>query len=252
MKREIILAGNWKMNKNPEDSRLFLDKLNLDKLPENFKVTFFVPFIDIETCVKMTKNLKIKIGAQNFHWEDSGEYTGEISISMLESVGTKSLLLGHSDRRYKFLEDDEIINKKLKKALKYNMDVVLCVGEKLDYKEKKKSEEYIKMQLEKALKNIDNFRDYQLFIAYEPVWAIGTGKSASSKCSNDLCKFIKNYINKMYKQEKNLSVLYGGSVNKENCREILEMPYIDGILIGKNSLYAEDFQEIMNELKNII
>lgn len=253
---KFIIAGNWKMNKTPEEAKNFLEEFLFNVKSSECKIILFVPFIDIEKSVNLIKesNINVIIGAQNFYWRDSGAYTGEISIPMLKAIGTKILLVGHSERRINFKETDKEINEKIKKATKSDMNVILCVGETLNQRKSGKEKEVIMLQLEKALKNVRKELISQISIAYEPIWAIGTGETAVPEDANKMCKFIKMCIEKMYNGDKksNLKVLYGGSVDKENFKEFFKMPYIDGVLTGGASLSADSFSHMVKVADTIV
>lgn len=256
MKKKLIIAGNWKMNKTPKEAVNFLEKFLINVEASKCKTVLFVPFVDIEACARLIEksNINIKIGAQNFYWEDSGAYTGEISIPMLESIGTQTLLVGHSERRINFGETEQEINKKVKRAINSNLDLTLCVGETLEQRDSDKGQESVLFQLKNALENVPKSLIHKVCIAYEPVWAIGTGKTATPYESNKMCRFIRMCIEKMYGSEVGLylDVLYGGSVNEKNCKSFFEMSDINGILVGGTSLREDCFGEIVKVADNLM
>ncbi len=256
MKKKIIIAGNWKMNKTPKEAVDFLEKFLINVKDSKCKVILFAPFVDIEKCTDLIRksNIDIKIGAQNFYWEDSGAYTGEISVPMLETIGVQTLLVGHSERRMHFMETDKDINKKVKRAVKSNSDLILCVGETLEQKNSEKGQESVMFQLKSALEDIPKSLIHKIHIAYEPAWAIGTGKTATPYESDKMCRFIRMCIEKMYGSEIGLylNILYGGSVSEENCKNFLEMSDINGLLIGGASLQEKCFSSIVRTADSVI
>lgn len=245
MRRKII-AGNWKMNKLPNEALDFITKLEpLVKNSEN-EIVLCVPYIDLFYTLLNAQGTNIKIGAQNMHWEKEGAYTGEISSEMLKAIGVEYVIIGHSERRKYFNETDEDVNKKIIKALEVGLKPIVCVGETLEERENHKEKEVIKNQIEKAFKNIKDISN--VIIAYEPIWAIGTGKTATSEDANEITKFIREEILKIYGKDVAdcAIILYGGSVKPSNAKELFEMSDIDGGLIGGASLNAKDFANIVN------
>lgn len=199
------------------------------------EIILFPPSIYALKVKEIVKGKNIKVGVQNIFYEDFGAYTGEISAIMVKSMDLDYVLIGHSERRKYFFESDEIINKKLKKAIEYNLDVILCVGETLEERENNKAFEVVKNQVLRAIEGLNNLNNVK--IAYEPVWAIGTGINATPEQANEMHQFIKEIIN--------IPVLYGGSVNEKNAYELLSQEFIDGLLIGGASLKAEIFNKII-------
>ena len=254
--RKIILAANWKMNLLPEDTKIYMEKLcpMIESISSRLDIHTYVPYIDIQTALDYSKNSRIKIGAQNCHFENFGAFTGEISTDMLLSLGIKNIIIGHSERRKYFCETDEIINKKINKALNSNMSVILCVGETLKEKNAGIELEIVESQIVNGLKNINSKYLNNVSIAYEPVWAIGTGKNATSLEANIMCKKIRSTIEKIYGKEISMSmpILYGGSLNLENAEDIIIQNDIDGGLIGGASLNPEKFYEIIDRVNNIV
>ena len=254
--RKIVLASNWKMNLIPEDSERYVKKLCplIEDISPKIDVHIYVPYTDIQTTIKYSKNSRLKVGAQNCHFEGSGAFTGEISTDMLLSLGIKNVIIGHSERRKYFYETNDIINKKIKKALSDGMSVILCVGETLEEKNTGIELNVVESQITKGLENIDDININNICIAYEPVWAIGTGKNATSLEANEMCKHIRKTIRKIYSEKISyaIPILYGGSLNSENVESIIVQSDIDGGLIGGASLNPEKFYEIINKVDKII
>ena len=247
MRRKVI-AGNWKMNMLPNEAINFIESLSkLVKDTEN-EVILCVPYIDIFYSVLNAQETNIKIGAQNMHWEESGAYTGEVSAEMLKSVGVEYVIIGHSERRQYFAETDETVNKKLKKALTVGLKPIVCVGETLEQREQGITMQIITSQTEKALEGLTSNEVEKVIIAYEPIWAIGTGKTATKEDANDAVKQIRNKIANIYGNEtaEKVIIQYGGSVKASNAKELFEMSDIDGGLVGGVSLKAEEFSKIVN------
>ena len=247
MRRKVI-AGNWKMNKNPEEARKFMEEfVPLVKDTEN-EVVICAPYIDLKCLVKHFKDTNIKIGAQNMHWEETGAYTGEVSGSMLKSIGVEYVIIGHSERRQYFNETDETVNKKIKAAFKNELKPIVCVGESLNEREEGKTKEIITNQTKLALDGLTNEQVENTIIAYEPIWAIGTGKTATSEDANNSIKEIRDEICKIYGQNvaSRVIIQYGGSVKPSNAKELFNTENIDGALVGGASLKPEDFAGIVN------
>lgn len=247
MRRKVI-AGNWKMNMLPNEAIKFIEDLApLVKDTKN-EVVLCVPYTDLFYALLTAQGTNIKIGAQNMHFEESGAYTGEISGQMLKSINVEYVIIGHSERRQYFAETDESVNKKIKAAFKYGLKPIVCVGETLEEKEAGKTVEIITKQTELALKGLTNEQIENTIIAYEPIWAIGTGKTATSEDANNSIKEIRNKIEELYGQETASRVIiqYGGSVKSSNAKELFEMSDIDGGLVGGASLKADEFSKIVN------
>ena len=247
MRRKVI-AGNWKMNMLPGEAIEFINELTpLVKDTEN-EVILCVPYTDLFYALLTAQNTNIKIGAQNMHFEESGAYTGEVSGKMLKSINVEYVIIGHSERRQYFAETDETVNKKVKAAFKYELKPIVCVGETLEEREAGKTVDIITKQTELALEGLTNEQVENTIIAYEPIWAIGTGKTATSEDANNSIKEIRNKIEKIYGQETASRVIiqYGGSVKSENSKELFGMSDIDGGLVGGASLKAEEFSKIVN------
>ena len=247
MRRKII-AGNWKMNMLPNETIKFIDEIApLVKDTKN-EVVLCVPYIDLFYSLLTAQNTNIKIGAQNMHWEEKGAYTGEVSAEMLKSIGVEYVIIGHSERRQYYNETDKSVNEKIKSALKNELKPIVCVGETLEQKEEGKTEEIITKQVELALEGLEKEQVEKVIVAYEPIWAIGTGKTATKEDANSNIKCIRNKIADIYGQNTadKVIILYGGSVKASNSKELFEMSDIDGALVGGASLKVEEFSKIVN------
>ncbi len=248
--RRRIIAGNWKMNKNLSESIGLISELKskMSEKPENVDVLIFPPYTSLETASALTKDSPIKLGAQNMHQADSGAFTGEISADMLKSVGCEYVILGHSERRHIFGETDELINEKIKKALSKDLIPVFCIGETLEERESGITKDVIRSQVEKGLNGVSEDELSRVIIAYEPVWAIGTGKTATPEQAQEVHKFIRELIQNNYSSQaaENVIILYGGSVKPENASTLLAEEDIDGALVGGACLKAESFAGIIN------
>ena len=246
--RKKIIAGNWKMNMLPDGAIRFIDELApLVKDTEN-EVVLCVPYTDLFYALLTAQNTNIKIGAQNMHWEESGAFTGEVSGQMLKAIGVEYVIIGHSERRQYFAETDETVNKKIKAAFKYELKPIVCVGETLEQREEGKEKEIVTKQIELALDGLTNEQVENTIIAYEPIWAIGTGKTATSEDANEMVKAIREKISNIYGQmvANRVIIQYGGSVKSSNAKELFSMSDIDGGLVGGASLKAEEFSKIVN------
>lgn len=246
--RKKVIAGNWKMNMLPNEAIDFINELEEKVKDTDNEVVLCVPYIDIFYSVLNAQNTNIKIGTQNMHWEEKGAYTGEISAEMLKSVGVEYVIIGHSERRQYFAETDETVNKKLKKALEVGLNPIVCVGETLEQRETGITTQVITSQTEKALEGLNNEQVEKTIIAYEPIWAIGTGKTATKEDANQAVKEIREKIKEKYGQNtaQRVIIQYGGSVKSTNAKELFEMSDIDGGLVGGASLKAEEFANIVN------
>ena len=237
-----IIAGNWKMFKDRDEALKFVYVLT-DRLPSKEKVESVIcaPAVFLRSLVKR-QGEQLRIGAQNMHFADQGAYTGEISADMLNSIDVEYVVIGHSERRAMFNETDESVNKKLHQAFKHEIKPILCVGETLDIREDGKTEELVGKQVELALAGLTKENVSKLVIAYEPIWAIGTGKTATSEQAEETCKFIRKKVKSLYDKETSeaLRIQYGGSVKLSNIDELMKMPNIDGALIGGASLNPEE------------
>ena len=247
MRRKVI-AGNWKMNMLPNEAIDFIDKLAQEVKETKNEVILCVPYTDLFYSLLTVQGTNIKIGAQNMHYEESGAYTGEISGKMLKSIGVEYVIIGHSERRQYFNETDETVNKKIKAAFLNELKPIVCVGETLEQRENNKTEEIVTTQIELALKGLTDEQVEKTIIAYEPIWAIGTGKTATSEQANDVIKSIRDKICQIYGQKVSNGVIiqYGGSVKSANAKELFEMSDIDGGLVGGASLKPDEFAKIVN------
>ena len=247
MRRKVI-AGNWKMNMLPNEAIEYIDSLSkLVKNSEN-EVILCVPYIDLFYCLMGAQDTNIKIGAQNMHFAEKGAYTGEVSGQMLKSIGVEYVIIGHSERRQYFAETDESVNKKIKAAFENELKPIVCVGETLEQREAGVTEKVITEQTRLALEGLSNEQVEGTIIAYEPIWAIGTGKTATSEDANNAVKSIREEIKNIYGQDTSEKVIiqYGGSVKSSNAKELFETSDIDGGLVGGASLKPEEFAKIVN------
>ncbi len=243
--RKKVIAGNWKMNMLPNEAIDFIEALTpLVKDTKN-EVIICVPFTDLFYTLLNVQGTNIHVGAQNMHWEESGAYTGEVSAQMLKSINTEYVIIGHSERRQYFAETDETVNKKVKSALVHGLKPIVCVGETLEQKEQGKTIEIITNQIAKALEGLTMNDLSNTIVAYEPIWAIGTGKTATSQDAENSIKAIREKIMSIFGID-DISILYGGSVKPENAKELFNMPDIDGGLVGGASLKADVFSKIVN------
>ena len=247
MRRKVI-AGNCKMNKLPNESIDFITELApLVKNTEN-EVVVCVPYTDLFYTLLHTQDTNIKVGAQNMNAEEKGAYTGEISGEMLKSIGVEYVIIGHSERRAYYNETDESVNKKLKKALSLDLKPIVCVGESLEQRESGSAKDVVTRQTRLALEGLTPEDVTKTIVAYEPIWAIGTGKTATKEDANETIKWIREEIEKEYGKDvaENVIIQYGGSVKSSNAKDLFEMSDIDGGLVGGASLQAEEFSKIVN------
>ena len=249
--RTKIVAGNWKMNKNSEETEDLLNEL-IDKLPDDKEVQIIVAptFVNLASAVEHLEFTNITVAAQNMHQNENGAYTGEISADMLKSVGVNTVILGHSERRSIFHETDSIIAYKVDTALKHDMTVIFCFGEELKDRQDKQHFNVVENQLRDGLFHLENDAWEDIILAYEPVWAIGTGETASPEQAQEMHAFIRETIRNTYGNDiaDNVSILYGGSVKPDNAKEIFGKPDVDGGLIGGAALKADDFVAIVNAI----
>lgn len=247
--RKKVIAGNWKMNNDIQESQNLISKLisGLSTVKANCEVIVCPPFTSLSEANTLLKNTGIKLGAQNMSFEDSGAFTGEISGKMLLSAGCEYVILGHSERRTIYGETDQVINKKLKKALKDGLKPIFCIGETLEERENGITRDVIRRQVTEGLVEITSAEFEKFIIAYEPVWAIGTGKTASPEQAEEVHDFIRNLIKDRFSSEaaENVVIQYGGSVKPDNARELLSQKDIDGALVGGACLKAESFIDII-------
>lgn len=247
--KKYIIAGNWKMHKTIKESEEFIFQLNARLISNPYRqILLCVPFTMLHAASEAAQNSPIQIGAQNMHFEEKGAFTGEISPVMLKDAGSNHTLIGHSERRILFGETNEDINKKIKAALKFEIMPILCVGESLEEREAGKLQSVLQTQVEKALDGVSATDVEKIVIAYEPIWAIGTGKTASAQDANYAHEIIRNILEKKYNAElaKNMLILYGGSVNPDNIAQLMCMPDINGALVGGASLDVESFTKLVN------
>ena len=247
MRRKVI-AGNWKMNMLPNETIKFIEEFEPLVKDTNNEVILCVPYTDLFYALNFAQDTNIKIGAQNMHFEESGAYTGEVSAKMLKSIGVEYVIIGHSERRQYFAETDETVNKKIKAAFASGLKPIVCVGESLEEKEAGKTAEIITNQTKLALEGLTNEQVRNTIIAYEPIWAIGTGKTATSEDANNSIKCIRAKIAELYGNDvaQEVIIQYGGSVKSSNAKELFTTSDIDGGLIGGASLKAEEFSKIVN------
>lgn len=245
MRRKVI-AGNWKMNMLPNDTIDFINALEPNIKESKSEIIICVPYTDLFYAISFCQGTNIHVGAQNVFYEDSGAYTGEVSAQMLKCINTEYVIIGHSERRKYFNETDEIVNKKIKKALENGLKPIICVGETLEERENGKAIEKITAQISEDLKDLTKEHLENIIIAYEPIWAIGTGKTATKEDANETIKSIRSKINEMFGTD-DITILYGGSVKPENAKEMFQMPDIDGALVGGASLKASSFKAIIDE-----
>lgn len=246
--RKPIIAGNWKMNNTIREGLELVEGIKGYNLNENVEAVLCVPFTALQDVKKAINGTNIKLGAQNVHWEENGAYTGEISPNMLKEIGVDYCIIGHSERRQYYNETDETVNKKVKSILSHGLLPIVCVGETLEEREANKAEDIVKSQIIKAFEGVAKEELNNIVIAYEPIWAIGTGKTASSDDANNMCKFIRNIIGEIYSGEEKeiIRIQYGGSVKPSNIKELMDKSDIDGALVGGASLKAEDFVSLLN------
>jgi triosephosphate isomerase len=243
--RRNVVAGNWKMNMLPNEAIELIDKLAPMVKNSKDEVIICVPFVDLFYALLSAQETNIHVGAQNVFYEDKGAYTGEVSAPMLKSINTEYVIIGHSERRKYFNETDEIVNKKVKKALEHDLKPIVCVGETLEEKEAGKTIDIITSQVEKALAGLTTADLNNIIVAYEPIWAIGTGKTATKEDAENSIKAIREKINSIF-GTYDVTILYGGSVKPENAKDLFSMPDIDGALVGGASLKADSFAGIVD------
>ena len=246
--REYFLAGNWKMNKTPSEAAIYVEKLS--KLVKHIKHRLLLApaFVALPSVISVLKNSNILVGAQNMSQAESGAYTGEVSPDMLKDIGVDLVIIGHSERRSIFAESDELINSKVKLALAKGLEVILCVGETLEEREAGRLEQVLRTNVTEGLKGVVKADLPRVTIAYEPVWAIGTGKTATPQDADEVHSFIRKILAEIYSQQiaDAMIIQYGGSVKPENVRELMAMENIDGALVGGASLKVDDFLAIAN------
>lgn len=249
--RKQIVAGNWKMHKNAKDTQIFLNDL-INKMPNGKEVEVIVapPYTNLLLATQILESTNIAVSAQNMHQAEGGAYTGEISADMLKSVGVNTVILGHSERRQYFKETDALLANKVDAALRNNMRVIFCVGEELKDRKNKQHLNVVYYQLKDALYHLPKSAWEYIILAYEPVWAIGTGETASPEEAQEMHQYIREQIAHQYDQEtaNRVSILYGGSVKPDNAKEIFSKPDVDGGLVGGAALNVDDFSAIINAI----
>lgn len=247
--RKTIIAGNWKMNKTLSETRAYAEAIKPQLGKHKWcEVVLCVPAVNIPGAVKLFKDTRLAIGGENCHYEASGAFTGEVTVEMLKEVGAKYVIIGHSERRQYYNETDLTVNKKVHAALEAGLRPIVCVGESLEQRELDVTEELITYQVKIALAGLTESQVRRVVIAYEPIWAIGTGKTATAEQAGEVCEAIRTVIRKLYgaRVARSVTIQYGGSMNAKNAHELLAQPDVDGGLIGGASLKAPDFVEIVN------
>ena len=245
--RKKIIAGNWKMNYCVNKGEAFVEEIKNTINTDEVDVVICPNFVSLDRISDALEGTSVKLGAQNVYFEDKGAYTGETSVDMLAAVGVSYCIVGHSERRQYFAETDEIVNKKAKKLLEKDICPIVCVGETLEEREAGNTKDVCKVQVEKALENVSKEDLAKVVIAYEPVWAIGTGKTATSEDANDVIAYIREVVANLYGELANeVRIQYGGSVKPSNVAEIMNQSDIDGALVGGASLEANDYVELVN------
>ena len=247
--RKTIIAGNWKMNKTLSETKAYAEELKAI-LPKGkwCDVVLCVPFVNIPAAVRLFKDCRVSIGAENCHYEATGAYTGEVSAEMLKEVGVKYVIIGHSERRQYYNETDVTVNKKVHAALEVGLRPIVCVGESLEQREMGVTMDLIAYQVKCALSGVSADKVRHVVIAYEPLWAIGTGKTATAEQAGEVCEAIRTVIRKLYgaRVARSVTIQYGGSMNPGNAAELLAQPDVDGGLIGGASLKPDQFVDIIN------
>ena len=246
--RKPIIAGNWKMNKTLSEATGFLEEVNT-LIPKADKIDSVVcaPALFLNQLVQSAQGTDVKIGAQNMHYEENGAFTGEISPISLADIGVSYVILGHSERREMFNETDEAVNKKVHAAFKHNLTPIVCCGETLEQREAGETNDFVGGQIEKGLAGLTEDQLKQTVIAYEPIWAIGTGKSSSAEDANEVCAHIRSVVADKFSKEaaEAVRIQYGGSVKPENIKEYMAQPDIDGALVGGASLKSDSFLQLL-------
>jgi len=246
--RKPFIAGNWKMFKTIKEAKQFAKEFKEIYKASDVKVAIAAPYLQLETLVKAFKGTGILVAAQNMHFEDQGAFTGEVSAPMLKEIGVDLCIIGHSERRQYFKETDITVNKKIKKALSVGIMPILCVGESLKVREAKEQNAFVEKQIIADFKGLSKEDALKVTVAYEPIWAIGTGKTATPKEAQSMCAHIRKVLKKLYGEEisEEIIIQYGGSVKPANATELLNQEDIDGALVGGASLKANDFMEIVH------
>ncbi len=247
--RKAVIAGNWKMNMDRKGAEKLINELKPIAADKTCDVVICVPYTDLETALRLTEGTNIAVGAENCHFKKSGAFTGEIAADMLKEMGVEYVIIGHSERRQYFAETDLTVNRRVKAALAAGLKVILCVGEMLSEREDGITEDVVELQTIAAFTGISAEDAKNVIIAYEPVWAIGTGKTATAEQAEEVCAFIRGIVAKRYDQAiaDGMTIQYGGSMNEKNAAELLAKENIDGGLIGGASLVAEKFGVLLAE-----
>ncbi|TCK98541.1 triosephosphate isomerase [Natranaerovirga hydrolytica] len=245
--RKTLIAGNWKMNKTPKEAIEYIQLIKNQVDREDVEVVLCPPYLVLQLAVEETRGTHIKIGAQNMYYEDKGAYTGEISPMMLKEIGVDYIIIGHSERRSIFKETNEMVNRKLLKAIEHQLTPIVCVGESLKQRQEKVTIDYIRMQIKIAFKGVSEAEAKKTIVAYEPLWAIGTGKYASKEQAEEVCGAIRKLIADLYNDDvsQQVRILYGGSVTSKNANDFFTQKNIDGGIIGGSSI-NEDFISLVN------
>ena len=250
--RKAIIAGNWKMNKNRKEAAELIEALKPIAADKTCGVIICVPFTNLETALRLTEGTNIEVGAENVHFEEKGAFTGEISADMLTEMGVKYVIVGHSERRQYFGETDETVNLKMLQVLNNGMTPIVCVGESLEEYEAGKTHDVVKTQVVAAFKDVTAEAAERVVIAYEPIWAIGTGKTATNEIAEDVCGYIRGVVAELYGQDvaEKVRIQYGGSVKPATLKALLEQPNIDGALVGGASLQVESYVAMIEALND--
>ena len=248
--RKPIIAGNWKMNKVLSEAVDFVNEVK-DKIPgpETVEAVICAPFLFLDRLIQETKGTDLRIGAQNMHFEDQGAFTGEVSPLALKDLGVQYVIIGHSERREMFNETDESVNKKVHAAFHHGLVPIVCVGETLEQREANEWKFVVEEQVKKGLNSLTEEQAEKVVIAYEPIWAIGTGKTASSKDANEVCEYIRGILGDMFSTSvsEKIRIQYGGSVKPSNIKELMDEPHIDGALVGGASLDPQSYLQLLGE-----
>jgi triosephosphate isomerase len=251
--RKPIIAANWKMYKTLSEAKSFAEEVS-KHIPDREKVDSVIcaPALFLDRLVEATQNSHVEIGAQNMHFEEDGAYTGEISPRALQDIGVKYVIIGHSERRCMFNETDECVNKKAAAAFKYDLTPIVCVGETLEQREKNETMKIVESQVKKALSDLSEEQVKKTIIAYEPIWAIGTGKSSTADDANEVCSYIRQVVRESFSKAAadSIRIQYGGSVKPANIKEFMAEPDIDGALVGGASLESNSFLQLLEAVTN--
>lgn len=250
--RKPLIAGNWKMNKIPREATELVQALK-DRVGEidGVDIVLIPPFTALETVYRLIKGSKLSLGAQNMHWEEKGAYTGEVSAFMIKETGCQYVIIGHSERRQYSGETNETVNKKIKSALKFDLIPIVCVGERLEERKKGETFQVVESHVREGLAGLSQEEVLRIVIAYEPVWAIGTGRTATPQQANEVHAFIRQLLGDIYREDiaHQVRILYGGSVKPDNTLALMAEPEIDGALVGGASLDAQSFSEIVQRVR---